>query len=390
MIMKQHLQFIQFVRKIYNEPNKFIPLHAPVFLGNEQKYVSKCIDSSFVSSIGKFVDQFEEMTAKYVGVKYAVATVNGTAALHISLLLAGVKSGDEVITQPLTFVATVNAIKHANATPVFVDVDRDTKGMSPEKLEYWLKKNTIKQIDKSTNHLETINRITKKRISAIVPMHTFGHPCRIDEIVKIADRYNIPVVEDSAESLGSFYKGRHTGTFGKLGVFSYNGNKTITTGAGGMIVTNDEDLAKRAKHITTTAKVPHPYEYVHDEISYNYRLANINAALGVAQMENIDIILNSKRETALKYKYYFEKSDINFITEPICSKSNYWLNAVVLKDKAERDIFLEETNAKGVMTRPIWTLMNKLEMFKTAQCGNLDNALWLEDRVVNIPSSVRI
>ena len=380
---------VKFIRELYKEPETFIPLHAPIFLGNEKRYVNECIETTFVSSVGKFVTQFEEITAKYTGAKYAVAVVNGTAALHIALLLVGVESGDEIITQPLSFVATANAIKHANANPVFVDVDKDTMGMSPEKLDYWLKNNSIQVINKSTNQKETINKKTKKRIAAIVPMHTFGHPCKIDEIINIATSYNIPVIEDSAESLGSFYKKKHTGTFGKIGIFSYNGNKTITTGGGGMIVTDDENIAKHAKHITTTAKVQHPYEYVHDEIAYNYRLTNINAALGVAQMERIDTILKNKRETALQYKSFFNNLDIDLFVEPKNSRANYWLNCILLKNRKQRDAFLKLSNENGVMTRPVWRLMNKLEMFKIYQAGDLSNAECLEERLVNIPSSYR-
>lgn len=363
---------------------KFIPLHEPKFIGNEKKYLNECIDSTFVSSVGKFVDKFEEMIAKYTGAKYAVATSNGTSALHISLLLCGVESGDEVITQPLTFVATCNAIDYCNAKPIFVDVDRETMGLSSDALKEFLEENTTVKND------QCINIKTGKVIRACVPMHTFGHACQIDDIVEVCDKYHIAVVEDAAESLGSYYKGKHTGTFGKLGAISFNGNKIITSGGGGCIITDDEILAKKAKHITTTAKVPHKWEYTHDEIGYNYRMPNLNAALVVAQLENLDKVLENKQELANSYKYFFEDKEINFLKEPKDSRSNYWLNAVVLKDKIERDSFLEFTNTGGIMTRPIWTLMNKLEMFKDSQCGKLDNAQWLEERVVNIPSSVRL
>jgi aminotransferase in exopolysaccharide biosynthesis len=290
-----------------------------------------------------------------------------------------------VITQPLTFIATANAISYCNAKPIFVDVDRDTLGLSPKKLEEFLEEFTFVNDDG-----KCINKTTSKVIKACVPMHTFGHPCKIEEIVEVCDKYNISVVEDAAESLGSYYKGKHTGSFGKVGIFSFNGNKIITTGGGGMLVTDDEALAKRAKHITTTAKVPHPYEYIHDEIGYNYRLTNLSAALGVAQMENLDIFIKKQIELADKYDNFFKDLDIEFIKEPENTKSNYWLNAVILKDRKERDAFLKFTNDKGIMTRSIWRLMNKLEMFKDAQCGDLSNALWLEERVVNISSSVII
>ncbi len=376
-------QSIAFIQSAFNT-TEFIPLHEPRFIGNEKKYLNECIDSTFVSSVGKFVDKFEAMIAEYTGAKYAVATVNGTSALHISLLLADVKADDEVITQPLTFIATCNAISYCNATPVFVDVDRDTMGLSPKALKAFLRTNCV--VKNSTCK----NQTTGKTIRACMPMHTFGHSCRMDEIKKICDEYHITLVEDAAESLGSYYKGKHTGTFGKLGAFSFNGNKIITSGGGGCIVTNDEVLAKKAKYMTTTAKVPHKWEYTHDMIGYNYRMPNLNAALLVAQLENLEKYLENKRELSMAYQSFFAENDIEFMTEPSESQSNYWLNAVVLKDRAQRNQFLEETNAKGVMTRPIWTLMNRLEMFKDAQCGNLQNSTWLEDRVVNIPSSVRL
>lgn len=378
-------KIIDFIKSLYPNQNP-VQLHTPVFWGNEKKYLIDCIDSTFVSSVGEYVDRIEKDIAEYTGAKHAVATVNGTAALHIALLMAGVKPDDEVITQPLTFIATANAISYCNAKPIFLDVDKDTLGLSPRALENFLKNNThwVSRTSK------LLNTSTSKPISACVPMHTFGHPCRIDEIVEICDKYNIPVVEDSAESIGSYYKNKHTGTFGKLGVLSFNGNKIITSGGGGMIITDDEKLAKKAKHITTTAKIPHKWEYRHDMIGYNYRMPNINAALAVAQLEQIDKFLENKRELAEEYKNFFEKSDIDFVKEPKHSRSNYWLNAVILKDRKERDEFLKYTNENGIMTRPIWTLMNKLEMFKDCETADLTNSEWLEDRVVNIPSSVRI
>ncbi len=385
--MQEYQNIINFIQKTYNTTD-FIPLHEPRFRGNEKKYLNECIDSTFVSSVGKFVDLFEQKIAEYTGAKYAVAAVNGTAALHIALLLAGVKQYDEVITQPLTFIATANAITYTGAKPIFVDVDRDTMGLSPESLKEFLYKKTVKFIDGITGKVECINRITKRRISAVVPMHTFGHPTRIDEIKELCDEYGITLVEDAAESLGSFYKEKHTGTFGKLGILSFNGNKTITTGGGGMIITDDEKLAKLAKHLTTQAKVPHKWNYEHDYIGYNYRLTNLAAALGVAQIEQLPEIIKSKRELANRYIDFFKDTEIEFCKEPKNSKSNYWLNAVILKDRTERDKFLEYTNENGVMTRPIWELMNRLPMFKDSQCENIENAEWLADRVVNIPSSV--
>ena len=372
---------VDFIKETFNT-NEFIPLHEPRFNGNEKKYLNDCIDSTFVSSVGKYVDTFEKEFAKNVGSKYAIATVNGTAALHISLILANVKKDDEVITQPLTFIATCNAISYIGAKPIFIDVDVDTMGLSPTSLKEFLENNC-----EIVNN-QCINKITKKVIKACVPMHTFGHPCRIDEIKDICDNWNIILVEDAAESLGSFYKQKHTGTFGKVAAFSFNGNKIITSGGGGVIVTDDEAIAKRAKHITTTAKIPHPFEYVHDEIGYNYRLPNINAALLVAQLEQLTGFLEAKRNLSLKYKEFFSNNNINFIEEPKNSKSNYWLQAVLLNDKKQRDEFLEFTNKNGVMTRPIWKLMNELEMFRDCQKADLENSKYLEERVVNIPSSV--
>lgn len=373
---------VEFIQELY-QTKELIPLHEPRFFGNEKKYLNEVIDSTFISSVGKFVNQFEKMTAEFVGSKYAVATSNATSALHVALKIVGVDENSEVITQPLTFVATANAISYCGAKPIFLDVDIDTMGLSPTKLKEFLEEFTTQD-----ENGFCINKTTKKVIKACVPMHTFGHPCKIDEIVEICNKYNITVVEDAAESLGSYYKNRHSGTFGKLGVFSFNGNKIITCGGGGMIVTDDEELAKRAKHITTTAKVAHPYEYIHDEIAYNYRLTNLAAAVGVAQMQNLEIYIKKQRELAALYQSFFQNDDVGFMSEPKDSRSNYWLNAVIFKDKDERDIFLKYTNDNNVMTRPIWRLMNKLDIYKDARCGDLSNSLWLEERVVNISSSI--
>ena len=374
---------IDFIRSIYGS-KRVIPLHEPRFIGNEKKYLNDCIDSTFVSSTGKFVDEFEEKIAKYTGAKYAVATSNGTSALHIALLLANVAKNDEVITQPLTFVATCNAISYCGANPIFIDVDKETMGLSPLSLQAYLKKNAF------IKNQQCINNNTGRVIKACVPMHTFGQPCRIDEIKEICDKYNISLIEDAAESLGSFYKDKHTGTFGQMGVISFNGNKIITGGGGGCVITDDEILAKRAKHLTTTAKVSHKWEYIHDMIGYNYRMPNLNAALLVAQLENLESFLLNKRELAMMYKDFFSDKACHFVEESLHSKSNYWLNTIILKDKEQRDLFLEEANSKGVMIRPVWTLMNKLTMFKHSQCDGLTNVEWLEERVVNIPSSVAI
>jgi len=373
----------KFIQKTF-QTETFLPLHEPRFIGNEKAYLNECIDSTFVSSVGAFVDRFESDFAAYVGAKYAVATVNGTAALHIALLLADVQRDDEVITQPLTFIATANAISYIGANPVFVDVDKETMGLSPDALQTFLEAH-CKVID-----TRCINTTSGKTIKACVPMHTFGHPCRIDQIKALCDQWYITLVEDAAESLGSTYKNRHTGTFGRLGAFSFNGNKIITSGGGGVIVTDDENLAKRAKHISTTAKIPHKWEYVHDEIGYNYRLPNLNAALLCAQLENLDRFLEDKRMLVSIYEPFFNSTSITFVKEPEFSRSNYWLQTLILQDKEEQEAFLSYTNDHGVMTRPIWRLMNKLEMFKECQCGDLSNAQWLEDRVVNIPSGVRL
>ncbi|MFI8603723.1 LegC family aminotransferase [Cellulophaga baltica] len=373
--------FIDFARKTFST-EEFIPLHAPIFFGNEKKYLNECIDSTFVSSVGKFVDKFESDVAKFTGAKHAIATTNGTAALHIGLLMAGVTKEDEVITQPLTFIATCNAISYIGAHSIFIDVDKETLGLSAEKLEHFLINNT--QIING----DCINKLTKRKIKAVVPMHTFGFATKIDDIVSVCNKFNITVVEDAAESLGSYYKGKHTGRYGLVGAFSFNGNKTITTGGGGMLITDDDLIAKKAKHITTTAKIPHKWEYEHDMIAYNYRLPNINAALGCAQMENLPRILDNKNKLAKKYIEFFKEKPINYLQGPKDTKPNYWLNAILLEDLEERNLFLEETNKKGVMTRPIWKLMNTLNMFKYAQTGNLENSQWFEQRVVNIPSSV--
>lgn len=379
----QNSTVIKFIKSLYNN-NKFIPLHEPIFTGNEKKYLRECIDSTFVSSVGKFVDQFEDKIAKYTGTKYAVATVNGTSALHISLLLANVDKDCEVITQSLTFVATCNAISYCNAKPIFIDVDRDTMGLSPSSLRFFLKNNT------TIKNKKCINNKTKKIIKACVPMHSYGHPCRIDEIKKICDEYSIFLIEDAAESVGSFYKDKHTGTFGQIGTLSFNGNKIITAGGGGCIITNDKALKKKAKHLTTTAKVPHKWNFNHDMVGYNYRMPNLNAALLMAQIEKLDDFIINKRNLAMKYESFFKNTECKFFKEPTDSKSNYWLNSIILKNKNQRDKFLKDTNSTGIMTRPIWILMNKLEMFKNSQCDELKNSIWLFERVVNIPSSVRL
>lgn len=372
---------VQFIREQYRSDD-FIPLHAPIFAGHERAYVVDTIESTFVSSVGAFVDRFERDMAAYTASPRAVATVNGTAALHIALKLAGVLPGELVVTQPLTFVATCNAIAYCSAEPLFIDVDRHTLGLSPTALDAWL-----------TEHAEVGDdglcrtRADGKVIRACVPMHTFGHPADLDGLVSVCARWQIALVEDAAESLGSFYKGRHTGTFGALGTLSFNGNKIITTGGGGMILAN-EALGTHAKHLTTTAKKPHPYEYVHDEVGYNYRLPNLNAALGCAQLEQLEAFIANKRELAARYAEHFQGSDLKFFTEPADCRSNYWLNAVICEGHEQRDALLKATNDRGVMSRPIWALMNHLPIYAHCRKGELSNAEWLEARVVNLPSSV--
>lgn len=375
-------EIVDFVKALYPNEN-FIPLHAPVFHGNEKKYVNDCIDSTFVSSVGEYVNLFEKMMCQFTGAKYAIATTNGTSALHISLILAGVERDTEVLSQALTFVATTNAISYIGAVPVFIDSAKDNLGMCPASLEEFLSSNAVFR-DGST-----FNKSTGKRISACVPMHVFGNPVKCDEILAVCNRYNIPLVEDAAESLGSFYKGEHTGLRGIIGTLSFNGNKIVTCGGGGMIITNDEKIAKRAKHITTTAKVPHKWEFYHDEVGYNYRLPNLNAAMACAQMESLPKFLENKRQTADEYRKFFAGKSIRFIDEGPLAKSNFWLNAIQFESRANRDEFLEYSNDKGVMTRPVWCLMTELPAFKNAPSMPLMNAQKFVDTIVNLPSSVR-
>lgn len=382
--MADYSKTINFIKELYGN-QEFTPLSVPVFAGNEKKYLEECIDTTFVSSVGKFVDRFEDEIAKYTGAKKAVVCVSGTNALHMSLMLSGVERDDEVLTQALTFIATCNALSYIGAHPVFIDVDRSTMGLSPDAVKQWLVKNA------EIRNGQCFNKKTGRRVKACVPMHTFGHPVRIEELVDICEAYHIELVEDAAESIGSRYKGKHTGTFGKVGAISFNGNKTITTGGGGMMLFNDEKLGAYAKHITTQAKIPHRWEFRHDNIGYNYRMPNINAALGCAQLENLDKYVASKRETASAYADFFKNiEDIEFFVEPENSFSNYWLNVVILKDKDAQLDFLQQTNDNGVMTRPIWELMNRLPMFEKCENDGLENTIWFADRVVNIPSSVRL
>ena len=382
--MADYSKTIGFIKEVFGN-QEFTPLAVPVFAGNGKKYMEECIDTTFVSSVGKFVDRFEKDMAEYAGCKKAVVCVSGTNALHMSMILVGVERDDEVLTQALTFIATCNAISYIGAHPMFIDVDKSTMGLSPDALKEWLVKNA------EIKNGQCYNKNSGRRVKACVPMHTFGHPVRIEEIANICEEYHIELVEDAAESIGSLYKGKHTGTFGKVGAISFNGNKTITTGGGGMMLFNDEELAAHAKHLTTQAKVSHRWEFRHDEIGYNYRMPNINAALGCAQLENLDKFIASKRLLALEYAEYFKNvKDIQFFTEPEDTFSNYWLQAVILKDKDAQQAFLQQTNDNGVMTRPIWELMNRLPMFEHCENDGLKNTIWFADRVVNIPSSVRL
>lgn len=378
----QEEKVISFIRSLF-KTDTFIPLHAPYFGGNEKHYLNECIDSTFVSSVGQFVNTFENSMSEYTGAKHTVAVVNGTSAIHTALKIVGVQEGDEVITQALTFVATANAISYCNAKPVFIDVDKDTMGLSPVALETFLNEYTV------VKNGVCINTLTNKRIKACLPMHTFGFPCRIKEICKICDSFGIPVIEDAAEALGSELNGKKLGTFGTMGVFSFNGNKIITAGGGGALVTNNTMYAEKAKHLTTTGKKEHPYEFFHDELAYNYRMPNINAALLCAQLEQLDGFLANKRILAQSYDQFFNELGIKVRTESDESKVNYWLICLELKDREERDHYLKFLNENQIMTRPIWQLMYKLPMYKDCFRDQQKNAQFLEDRIINIPSSYR-
>ncbi len=380
--MEKINQLISFVRDQY-QTDKFIPLHEPRFRGNEKKYVLDTIDSTFVSSVGAYVDQFEQMMQEFTQTSKAIAVVNGTSSLQVALRLAGVQAGEEVITQALTFIATANAIMYNQAIPVFIDVDLDTMGLSPKAVEAFLEQ--YGEIREEGCY----NKSTGRRIAACMPMHTFGFPVHLDELLAVCKKWCIPLVEDAAESLGSFYKGRHTGSMGLISGFSFNGNKTVTSGGGGAIVTNDLELGKHAKYLTTTAKRPHPYEFFHDELGYNFRMPNLNAALACAQLEELSGFLEDKRNLAAAYADFFRGVGIKFREELPESRANYWLMCVELEDKVERENFLKLTNEAGVMTRPIWNLMHRLPMYTNFQRDEQKNAEFLEERIVNVPSSVR-
>jgi perosamine synthetase len=380
--MSNYSEVIGFIKNQFDN-KAFIPLHEPRLLGNEKKYVEDAIDSTFVSSVGEYVDKVELMMSSISGTKKSVAVVNGTSALQVCLKLSGVGYGDEVITQALTFIATVNAIIYNGAAPIFIDVDIDTMGLSPIAVEAFLE-----EFGEMRDGI-CYNKKTNKKIAACMPMHTFGFPVHLGELLKVCNKWNIPLVEDAAEAIGSEYHSKPIGSFGKLGVFSFNGNKIVTSGGGGAIVTNDVELGIKAKHLTTTAKVPHPYEYVHDEIGYNFRMPNLNAALACAQLEQLPTFIESKRTLALEYNSFFKSKGINFRTELPETKANYWLMCVELENKQERESFLKVTNENGVMTRPIWQLIFKSPLYSGFQKDAQINAMYLEDRIVNIPSSVR-
>jgi aminotransferase in exopolysaccharide biosynthesis len=359
-------------------------LHCPEFLGNEKKYLSECIDTKYVSYLSHFVVDMENKIKEITGSEYAVALVNGTAALHMLLLAAGIKPGDEVITQSLSFVATAAAIVHAGGVPVFIDVERETLGMSPESLRQFLLENCEIQDGKC------INKKTHRQIKAAIPMHTFGHPARIEKIKEICGEYALMLIEDAAESLGSLYSGKHTGAFGKAAIFSFNGNKLATTGGGGMVITDDESIAGRVRYISTTAKRPHRWEFYHDEVGYNLRMPGLNAAIGLAQLEYLDKMLANKRETARLYQQFFNSIGVPFVAEPENARSNYWLNAIILENRKQRDEFLEYSNDNGVQTRPAWNLLHILPPYQNCQHTEMPNAEYIVDRLVNIPSSVRV
>ena len=380
---KKNTNTIKFIRDTFSSKDKFIPLHEPRFVGNEKKYLLDTIDSTFVSSVGAYVDKFESMMQNISQTQKAIAVVNGTSGIQVALRLVGVKAGDEVLTQALTFVATANAIVYNGAKPVFLDVDLDTMGLSPVSIQNFLEE--YGEIREEGCY----NKKTGNKIAACLPMHTFGFPVRIKELIRICEEWKIPVVEDAAESLGSEYKGQPTGSFGEVGVFSFNGNKIVTSGGGGAIVTNNTDLGIKAKYLTTTAKQPHAYEYVHDELGYNYRMPNLNAALACAQLEKLNWFLEKKRELAKSYKEFFEGTEVKFRTELPETKANYWLMCVELENRKARDLFLKETNEAKVMTRPIWELMFRLPMYQDCLKDEQLNAKFLVDRIVNIPSSVK-
>ncbi|HED0860740.1 aminotransferase LegC [Campylobacter coli] len=374
---------ISFIKSLFNKEN--IALHEPCFIGNEKKYLLECIDSGFVSSVGEFVTRFEEALKEKTKARFVIATNTGTAALHIALLANGIDENCEVITQSISFVATANAIAYTGAKPVFLDIDENTLSLSPKALEYFLENQTYQKDNLS------YNKTTHKLIKACVIMHTFGLSAHIKAIKELCEKYHILLIEDAAEALGSTYENKALGTFGKCGILSFNGNKIITGGCGGAILSDDENLAKLARHLSTTAKIPHPYEYDHDRIAYNYRLCNINAAILLAGLENLELFLENKRELAKIYKDFFKNHDkCKFIDEKSNEKSNFWLNTLLFKDENLRNIFLEECLKNNIFVRPIWKSLPSLKAFQNCQSNELINTKNLEKRLVNLPSSVRI
>ncbi|ELB3552592.1 aminotransferase LegC [Campylobacter coli] len=374
---------ISFIKSLFNKEN--IALHEPCFIGNEKKYLLECIDSGFVSSVGEFVTRFEEALKEKTKARFVIATNTGTAALHIALLANGIDENCEVITQSISFVATANAIAYTGAKPVFLDIDENTLSLSPKALEHFLENQTYQKDNFS------YNKTTHKLIKACVIMHTFGLSAHIKAIKELCEKYHILLIEDAAEALGSTYENKALGTFGKCGILSFNGNKIITGGCGGAILSDDENLAKLARHLSTTAKIPHPYEYDHDRIAYNYRLCNINAAILLAGLENLELFLENKRELAKIYKDFFKNHDkCKFIDEKSNEKSNFWLNTLLFKDENLRNIFLEECLKNNIFVRPIWKSLPSLKAFQNCQSNELINTKNLEKRLVNLPSSVRI
>lgn len=376
-------EIVSFIREIYNtSSNEIVSLHEPRFISDEKELLNNCIDSTYVSTVGKYVSEFEKILQDFTGAKHAISTSNGTSALHVSILAADIQPKDEIITQAFTFVATCNAIKYSLAEPVFVDISKNTLGMCPKSLLNWLHNNAEEK------NGSFFNKNSGSKISAVMPMHTFGHPCEIKEISDICKEYKLALIEDTAEALGSYYENKHLGTFGDIGTLSFNGNKIITTGGGGAVITNDDKLANKIRHLSTTARLKTKYTFDHDEVGYNYRMPNLNASLGIAQMKKIKYFIDTKREVASNYKEFFDNSNIHFYDEPNNAKSNFWLNVLIFENALLRDEALEYTNKNNIITRPPWKLMTKLKMFSDCEKSEITNSEDLESRILNIPSSV--
>lgn len=375
--------FVHWVRKYYQRPEGIIHLHESLITENDYNYIKDCLNSRIVSSVGSYVDQLEQRICKFTNASYAVATINGTSALHISLLLAGVQPGELVITTPFTYVATGNAILYTGADPLFLDIDRQTLGLSPKKLNDFLDKGTFRKSDGHRYH-----KVSGKRIAACLPVHAFGHPAAMEEITSTCSGFHIPVIEDAAEALGSWYKNKHAGTWGLAGIFSFNGNKLITSGGGGMIVTQHQEFAAQALHLTTQARIKENYGYFHDYLGYNYRMPNLNAALGCAQMDNVDSILQKTAHLTEAYRKFFQPYGVSVIKAPLHADSNYWMQAIMLKSEEERDNFVQYTNEQEVHTRPAWQLLHRFPMFASCFCDELENAEYIEKHVACLPSTV--